>query len=76
MIRLSIIIPVYNVQNYLIECVNSIIIQKVKDVEIILIDDGSTDESGKICDEMSRKHKNITVLHQKMVAYRQQEMQE
>lgn len=65
MIRLSIIIPVYNVQNYLIECVNSIIIQKVKDVEIILIDDGSTDESGKICDEMSRKHKNITVLHQK-----------
>lgn len=46
----SVIIPVYNVQMYLAECVDSVINQTYKNLEIILVDDGSIDESGKICD--------------------------
>lgn len=59
----SVIIPVYNVENYLRECVDSIIGQTCKDYELILIDNGSTDNSGKICDEYAAKHSNVIVKH-------------
>lgn len=60
---ITIIVPVYNVENYLRKCLNSIVKQTYKNVEIILIDDGSTDESGKICDEYIQKHTNLRVIH-------------
>ena len=61
--KISIIIPVYNVKKYLRECLDSILAQSYKDFEIIIVDDGSTDSSGNICDEYSMKYENIKVLH-------------
>ena len=61
--KISVIIPVYNVENYLEKCINSIINQTYKDLEIILVDDGSTDSSGKICDDYSKKDDRIIVIH-------------
>ena len=63
MAKLSIVVPVYNVQDYINECVESIVDQKEKDIEIILVDDGSTDQSGKICDSLVEKKTNIKVIH-------------
>lgn len=65
MVMISIIVPVYNVRSYLLDCVESLLSQKYKDYEILLIDDGSDDGSGKICDEYILKNKSITVIHQK-----------
>lgn len=62
-ILISIIIPVYNVEKYLERCLNSVINQTYKNLEIILIDDGSTDGSGKICDEFTKKDNRIIVIH-------------
>ncbi len=59
----SIIVPVYNVEKYIKTCLDSIINQTYKNIEILLIDDGSTDNSGKICDEYSKKDKRIKVFH-------------
>lgn len=59
----SIVIPVYNVEKYLIDCVESIRMQTYEELEILLIDDGSTDNSGKICDEYKEKDKRIKVVH-------------
>lgn len=61
---ISVIIPVYNVEKYLRECVESVLNQTYLNYEIILVDDGSTDSSGKICDEYSENEK-VTVVHQK-----------
>lgn len=61
--KISIIVPVYNVEKYLKKCVSSIINQTYKNLEIILIDDGSTDNSGKICDELAQKDERIIVIH-------------
>lgn len=61
---ISVIIPVYNVQTYLPECLDSLIAQDYQDLEIILIDDGSKDNSGKICDEYAAKDSRIKVIHQ------------
>ena len=61
----SFIIPVYNVEKYLRECVDSILCQLTDECEIILVDDGSTDKSGDICDECSALNKNIVVIHQR-----------
>lgn len=61
---LSIIIPVYNVELYLHDCLSSIIQQRKNYIEIILIDDGSVDSSGTICDEYSLNYPFIKVLHQ------------
>ncbi|MBO5480395.1 MAG: glycosyltransferase [Clostridia bacterium] len=61
--KVSIIIPVYNVQAYLRECLDSVCQQTFGNLEIILIDDGSTDESGLICDEYAQKDKRIIVVH-------------
>lgn len=60
---ISVIVPVYNVEKYLHKCINSIINQTYKNLEIILIDDGSTDNSGKICDEYALKDNRIKVIH-------------
>lgn len=60
----SIVIPVYNVEKYLPECLDSVINQTYKDLQIIVIDDGSTDSSGKICDQYAEKDNRITVIHQ------------
>ncbi len=59
---ISVIIPVYNVEEYLRECVDSVLSQTYENYEIILVDDGSTDNSGKICDEYAENNK-ITVVH-------------
>ncbi|GIZ15181.1 glycosyltransferase family 2 protein [Capnocytophaga catalasegens] len=61
--QFSIIIPVYNVERYLPECVNSVLSQDFLDYEVILVNDGSTDESGNICDEYVEKYSNIKVIH-------------
>ena len=60
---ISIIVPVYNVEEYLKECIDSIINQTYKRIEIILVDDGSTDKSGKICDDYAKIDKRIKVVH-------------
>ena len=59
----SIIVPVYNVDKYLERCVNSIIQQSYRNLEIILVDDGSTDNSGTICDTYKEKDDRIIVIH-------------
>ena len=61
---ISVIIPVYNVAAYLSACIESILSQNYSALEIILIDDGSTDESGEICDEYAKRDSRINVIHQ------------
>lgn len=61
----SVIVPVYNVENYLRECLDSIVAQTYHNLEVILIDDGSKDSSGKICDEYADKDNRIKVIHKK-----------
>lgn len=61
---ISVIVPVYNVEVYLIDCVESIIMQSYRNLEIILVDDGSTDGSGIICDSYKSKDTRIKVIHQ------------
>lgn len=63
--ELSIVVPVYNVRNYLRECIESILSQDYNNYEIILVDDGSTDGSERICDEYSGRYANIKTVHQK-----------
>lgn len=59
----SVIIPIYNVDKYLEKCIESIIVQEYNDVEIILVDDGSTDNSAQICDTYGEKDCRIRVIH-------------
>ena len=61
--KYSVIIPVYNVENYLHRCINSILVQEYTDLEILLIDNGSTDSSGSICDTYASEYSNISVYH-------------
>lgn len=61
----SVIVPVYNVDNYLENCIQSILSQTFRDLELILIDDGSTDMSGAICDKYKLLDKRVSVLHTK-----------
>lgn len=61
---ISVIVPVYNVEPYLEEAIESVIHQTYTDLEIILVDDGSTDDSGKICDRYQKKDSRIKVVHQ------------
>ena len=63
--KISIIVPVYKVEKYLDECVTSIVNQTYKNMEIILINDGSPDNSGNMCDEWAKKDERIVVVHKK-----------
>lgn len=65
MIKFSIIVPVYNVENYLVDCIESILKQSFNAYEILLIDDGSTDSSGQICDKYASKYSMINTIHKK-----------
>ena len=60
---ISIIVPVYNVERYLNKCLDSIIHQTYNNLEIVLVDDGSTDWSGLICDAYATKDNRVTVIH-------------
>ena len=62
---LSVIVPVYKVEHYLHRCINSIRNQTYKNLQIILVDDGSPDNCGKICDEYAELDARIIVVHQK-----------
>ena len=61
--KVSVIIPVYNSEQYLRRCLDSVLNQSVQDYEIILIDDGSTDGSLDICNEYAERNRNIKVIH-------------
>lgn len=63
MAEISIIVPVYQVEEYIKQCIDSILAQTFKDFELILVDDGSKDKSGKICDEYAVKDNRIRVIH-------------
>ena len=62
---ISVIVPIYNVDDYLSTCISSIINQTYKDLEIILVDDGSTDHSGQICEEFDKLDNRVQVIHKK-----------
>jgi len=59
----SIIVPAYNVEKYISKCLDSILIQTLKDIEIIVVNNGSTDSSGKFCDQYALKDNRIRVIH-------------
>ena len=61
--KLSIIIPVYNVEQYLESCVKSVITQTYQDLQVILVDDGSIDSSGALCDQLAKQDTRIQVIH-------------
>ena len=60
---ISVIVPVYNVEPYLAQCINSILSQSFEDFEVLLVDDGSKDRSGEICDEYAAKDCLVRVFH-------------
>ena len=60
----SIIVPIYNVEQYISKCIESILAQTYRDFELILVDDGSTDMCGKICDEYAKQDSRVHVIHQ------------
>lgn len=62
--KVSVVVPIYNVEKYLKQCVDSLLNQTLKDIEIILVDDGAKDGSGKIVDEYKNKFTNVKVIHQ------------
>ena len=62
---IGVIVPVYNAEKYLVNCIESILSQTYRNLLLILIDDGSTDNSGKICDEYRKKDQRVYVIHQK-----------
>lgn len=63
--KISVIIPVYNIEAYIAQCIESVINQTYKKLEIILVDDGSTDSSGDICDKYASQDNRISVIHKK-----------
>lgn len=64
-IKVSVIMPVYNSGEYLQTAVDSILSQSLKDIELILVDDGSTDGSSEKCEECAKKDKRVVVIHQR-----------
>lgn len=63
--QISVIIPIYNVEKYLSDCVESVLKQTYTDLEIILVDDGSQDASGQICDDYAKQDSRVQVIHKK-----------
>lgn len=74
MAEISVIVPIYKVEKYIDQCIQSILEQTFSDYEVILVDDGSPDNCGIICDEYAKKDKRVHVIHQKMVVFLQQGM--
>lgn len=64
---ISVIVPCYNVEEYLPKCIESILNQTYRNLEILLVDDGSPDNCGRICDEYAAKDSRIRIIHKKMV---------
>ena len=64
--KISVIVPVYNVEKFLPRCLDSLLAQTFSDFEILLIDDGSKDRSGNICDNYALKDQRIRVFHKKL----------
>lgn len=62
---ISVIVPIYNISDYINDCLMSVVNQTYKDIEIILVDDRSTDSSGKVCDDWAKKDNRIKVIHKK-----------
>ena len=62
---ISVIVPVFNIDKYISKCIESIMEQTYKNLQIILVDDGSTDTSGEICDRYAKKDIRIQVIHKK-----------
>ena len=67
--KVSVVVPIYNVERYLKECVDSILNQTLKEIEVILVDDGSPDNCGKIVDEYAKKDSRVVAIHQKNSGY-------
>ena len=63
MAKVSIVIPVYNMQKYLDKCMESVLAQTLRDIEIVLVDDGSHDDSPKMCDAYAQKDPRVKVVH-------------
>ncbi len=63
MLKISVVVPIYNVEKYIRKCIGSIQSQSYQDIEIILVDDGSTDMCGNICDEYAKNDRRIKVIH-------------
>lgn len=63
MAKISVVVPIYNVEKYLKKCVDSIVNQTFSDLEIILVDDGAKDSSGQMCDELAKEDSRIKVIH-------------
>ena len=61
--KVSVIVPIYKAESYLYKCIDSLLTQTLADIEILLIDDGSPDGSGMICDEYARKDSRVKVFH-------------
>lgn len=61
--KISIIVPVYNVEQYLENCINSVLNQSFRNFQLILVDDGSKDSSGEICDRFVQKDSRVKVIH-------------
>lgn len=67
--KVSIVVPIYGVEKYLHQCVDSILAQTLKDIEIILVDDGSKDRCPEIVDEYAKKDKRVKVIHKENSGY-------
>ena len=65
--KVSVVVPIYNAEKYLVQCIESVIAQTLKEIEILLIDDGSTDQSLKICNEYSKRIVELQVFSNKNI---------
>ena len=61
---IGVVIPVYNTENYLVKCVESVLNQNYEALQVVLVDDGSTDRCGKICDDFAQRDSRVKVIHQ------------
>lgn len=74
--KITVIIPVYNVENYLERCLKAVLYNTYTNLEIICVNDGSTDNSKKILEDYSQRDKRVIVINKKIMEFRQLEMQE